>query len=272
MLHVFRSLSRIKSDHPLANVWNKIIEILPEVLAEKYRDELPNVNSRRYYRNQTNKFIEELQVVFESNPSKQQFFFTFNESIQILSKSFEKLFDLKKSIVSSNPFHYNQIIKSIFDTFVGKDPIYSDETLLSYFQKSILAQFDPSLIDRLILEYVRHPVESGKPFNQELAASPDHVYLNYLLLISDFRLIAISLPSVEESKIDQFGFFKGNKNYVVPSLPSSKTRTAMKYEAQLHAFKFHLFKKKLLNNPDLVVSQAAIQIYSDSCKTINHCL
>jgi hypothetical protein len=66
--------------------------------------------------------------------------------------------------------------------------------------------------------------------NPELIASPNYVYLNYLLLISDFRSMGNLLPHVEESKIDEFGFFKGNKHYVVPPLISSKSSAANKLE------------------------------------------
>jgi hypothetical protein len=163
MLHVFRSLPRVKPDHPLANVWGKVIEIFPEVLAEKYKIEFGN----RYSRLDLTSFIEELKVVFQNNPSKQQFLFTFDESVQILTKSFEKFFELKKSIISSNPVHYVQIIKTILDTFIGTNILYNNSTLLSLFQQSILSQLDHSIIDHLILEYIHHPVESGKPLNQE---------------------------------------------------------------------------------------------------------
>jgi hypothetical protein len=67
--------------------------------------------------------------------------------------------------------------------------------------------------------------------NQELAASPDYVYLNYLFLILDFRLMGNPVHHVEESKIGEFEFFKGNKHYVVPPLLSSKSRVANKLEA-----------------------------------------
>jgi hypothetical protein len=79
----------------------------------------------------------------------------------------------------------------------------------------------------LFLEYVRHPVEASKPLNQELVASPDYIYLNYLFLISDFRRMGNSVPHVEESKIDEFGFFKGNKHYVFPPLPFSKSKRSL---------------------------------------------
>jgi hypothetical protein len=71
-----------------------------------------------------------------------------------------------------------------------------------------------------------------------------------LFIISNFRSIANSLPSVDESKADQFNFFKSNRKYYVPTIPSSKKRTAIKHEALLHALKFYLFRNKLLNNPD----------------------
>jgi hypothetical protein len=72
-----------------------------------------------------------------------------------------------------------------------------------------------------------------------------------------------SVPHVEELKIVEFGFFKRNKHYIVPPLPSSKSRVANKDESQLHLIEFHLFKTKFLSNPDLTVSHAAIQVYSD---------
>jgi hypothetical protein len=62
--------------------------------------------------------------------------------------------------------------------------------------------------DGLFLEYVRHQVAASKPLNQKLAASPDYVYLNYLLLISDFRLMGNSVLHFEESKLMSLIFSK----------------------------------------------------------------
>jgi hypothetical protein len=259
MLHVFRSLPTVKPDHPLSGVWEKVVDLLPEVIGLKLKAQFgTSINSR----NLSPDFLQELTIVFQENTTQKEFFFTYEQSIQILSKALEKLISQKKSIVTFKPSLYINIMKSLLDFFIGKNNSYVNSTLLSYFQKSILNHFESRLVDKLILEYVKHPVEASKPLNQELAASPDHVYLNYLLLISDFRLMGLSVPNVEESKIDDFGFFKENKHYVIPPLPSSKSRVANKLEAQLHPIEFHLFKNKLLSNPDLTVSHSAIQVYS----------
>lgn len=255
MLYVLKSLPQVIPDHPLSGVWEQVIQSLPQLLAEKIRDHYEG-----YGRSRKPDFLEVLLTSLHDKQTKQSFF-TPNDSISILSKAFEKLLELKSSIVASNPASYTEMLKHFLEFFLKSISDYSKSSLLDGFENSELKLFDPKLIDRIILEYVKDPVDASSSFNQDLKSGFQHIYLNYLLLLSDLKLIGASLPNQDETKLDDFGFWTEAKPYVVPALPSSKQRIAEKFEGKLHAVEFHLFRNKLLTNPDEAISQASIHVY-----------
>jgi hypothetical protein len=109
MLHVFLSLPTVKSGHPFSGVWKKVVELLPEVIGLKLKVQFGTSTSSK------NLFLDILQgltIVLQKHIAQKQFFFTYKQTTQYLSKALENLINQKKSIATFNPSFYINAMKS----------------------------------------------------------------------------------------------------------------------------------------------------------------